>query len=363
MNKQFSIYLDLLRFIAATFVFISHAPGFSGGWLWQLAGLGHEAVVVFFVLSGFVISYVVYEKKEDARTYSLNRLSRIYSVAFPALLLSLFLFYLGQEINEQAFSTLNDKLQTPVWTFFSSLFFLNQSWVASPSFSNLPYWSLGYEVIYYIFFGLLIFMKGSAKWLSLIFITILMGPSIMLYLPVWFAGVVCYKYLRKYMPSLKLALLLFIFSIIAIGIHSTDTVQLALNDFMRDIIGDKFYSVLLEPAEYFFSDYILTIFVTLHIYSAFHLFKQYMLFNQYFAVMIKRYASHTFSLYLFHMPIFYFISAVFPYQAHPQINLISIWLFTPLIIFIISNFIENNRSQYKKFFGYIIKETKQASVA
>ncbi len=52
MNKQFSIYLDLIRFLAASVVFLSHAPGFSGGWLWQLGGLGHEAVVIFLFYPG-----------------------------------------------------------------------------------------------------------------------------------------------------------------------------------------------------------------------------------------------------------------------------------------------------------------------
>ena len=65
MNKQLSIYLDLLRFLAAVFVFISHASTFSGGWLWQIAKLGHEAVVFFFILSGFVIAFVCFEKKKQ----------------------------------------------------------------------------------------------------------------------------------------------------------------------------------------------------------------------------------------------------------------------------------------------------------
>jgi peptidoglycan/LPS O-acetylase OafA/YrhL len=94
MNKQFSIYLDLIRFTAALFVFISHVPRFSGSWLWQLTGFGHEAVVIFFVLSGFVISYVVFDKNESPQKYITNRLSRIYSVSIPAILLTVTLYYL-----------------------------------------------------------------------------------------------------------------------------------------------------------------------------------------------------------------------------------------------------------------------------
>ena len=51
------------------------------------AELAHTAVIVFFVLSGFVISWAA-ERDGTAREYILNRASRIYSVALPALALT-----------------------------------------------------------------------------------------------------------------------------------------------------------------------------------------------------------------------------------------------------------------------------------
>ena len=48
LNEQIiSHILDFVRLTAALLVFISHVPDFAGGWLWQFAGMGHEAVVVF----------------------------------------------------------------------------------------------------------------------------------------------------------------------------------------------------------------------------------------------------------------------------------------------------------------------------
>lgn len=108
-------------------VFISHVPGFSGGLFWQLAGFGHEAVVVFFVLSGFVISFVVYDKNESALKYISSRLTRIYSVAIPAIILTLLLYYIGMEINKSAFDSLNERMRDPIWTVLSALFFINQA--------------------------------------------------------------------------------------------------------------------------------------------------------------------------------------------------------------------------------------------
>jgi len=356
LNKQFSIYLDLIRFSAALMVFISHVPSFSGGWLWQISGFGHEAVVIFFVLSGFVISFVVYDKNESALKYISSRLSRVYSVAIPAIILTLILYYLGQEINENAFNGLNERLKDPIWTFFSALFFLNQSWLATPTFSNLPYWSLGYEVLYYAFFGILIYLKGSKKIVLLILVSLLMGPSILLYLPIWFAGVYCFKSLKKYNLSTQVSLFLYILSILGIIFFSLEAIQNIINSFMHDMIGSYFISLLLEPAEQFSSDYILTIFVTLHIFSSYYLIKNFNIFNEKLELIIREFASHTFSLYLFHMPMLYFVSAALPYESNPAINLITSWLIVPVIIFFLSRYTENKKHTYKTFFEAILKK-------
>lgn len=353
MNKQFSIYLDFLRFTAACLVFVSHVPGFAGGWGWQIAGFGHEAVVIFFVLSGFVISYVVFDRKESALKYSVSRLSRIYSVAIPAIILTALLYYIGSAINESAFAELNLKLNSPIWTITSALFFLNQSWIATPFFSNLPYWSLGYEVLYYVFFGFLIYTQGSVRILLLIAISCVMGPSILLYLPIWLAGVLCFKASKRYHLALKSSLILFIVSIVGIIFFFSSHVQAIINTATHNLIGGNFYQFLLEPAERFAADYFLCIFVCLNIFSAYNLAKYVVDCNQKIEFLIRTLSAHTFSLYLFHMPMLFFISAIFPYELNPILNLSFAWVFTPALIFILSTYTENKKENYKTFFYYI----------
>lgn len=58
--------------------------GCSGG----LGGYPGEAVAVFFVLSGYFISYVISSAKENAEQYVVARMARIYSVAIPALVIT-----------------------------------------------------------------------------------------------------------------------------------------------------------------------------------------------------------------------------------------------------------------------------------
>jgi peptidoglycan/LPS O-acetylase OafA/YrhL len=358
MNRQFSLYLDFIRFIAATFVFISHVPSFSGGWFWQLGGLGHEAVVIFFVLSGFVISYVVYEKKESALKYASNRLARIYSVAIPALLLTLFLYYVGKEINSSAFDLINIRLKEPVWTFVSAVFFINQSWVATPVFSNLPYWSLGYEVLYYIFFGIFVYLRGNNKIILVTILCLIMGPSIILYLPIWFAGVICFKYLKIFKISFIRSLFLYLISLFGMAIFSLNAIQSTINNYMHSVLGNDFYNMLLEPAEKFSSDYVLAIFVTLHIFSSYHLIINSNFFNvrKRLELIIREASSHTFSLYLFHLPMLYFISAALPYKHNPFINMAASWIAVPYTIFLISSYTENKKHRYQEFFeSYLVR--------
>ena len=78
-----------MRLSAAAVVFLAHLsyPRFGGEALATLGPLAHSAVVVFFVLSGFVIAWAA---ARDGNTvdYATARAARIYSVALPALALT-----------------------------------------------------------------------------------------------------------------------------------------------------------------------------------------------------------------------------------------------------------------------------------
>jgi peptidoglycan/LPS O-acetylase OafA/YrhL len=93
--SDFSIYLDILRVFAALYVMLFHIKTLQIGpaaILNKIPNHGHDAVILFFVLSGYVIAATT-ERKYSAgfREYILDRASRVYSVAIPALLLSVML--------------------------------------------------------------------------------------------------------------------------------------------------------------------------------------------------------------------------------------------------------------------------------
>ena len=91
LSPEFSVYLDAIRFLAAATVLAAHLtfPEFTGG-LFQYQGkMAGEAVAAFFVLSGYVISYVAVEKELTLRDFAVSRLARVYSVALPAIVLAI----------------------------------------------------------------------------------------------------------------------------------------------------------------------------------------------------------------------------------------------------------------------------------
>jgi hypothetical protein len=67
-------------------------------------------------------------------------------------------------------------------------------------------------------------------------------------------------------------------------------------------------------------------------------------------------ALHTFALYLFHMPMLYFISAIFPYESNYFVNLICCWLVVPTAIILLSCYTENKKYKYKIFFERILEK-------
>src|SRR3954468_17403598 len=99
MKRGTSLYLDLVRFGAAFVVFLEHLRehtrnSFAAFWrshpflYVHLDAYSETAVIVFFVLSGYVIAHVLATRENTLTEFATSRLARLYSVAIPALLLT-----------------------------------------------------------------------------------------------------------------------------------------------------------------------------------------------------------------------------------------------------------------------------------
>ena len=103
MNRATSVFLDGLRVFAAIWIFAHHCvmEFYKDPW----GAHGHDAVVIFFVLSGYVIAFSTLGRKNtQVKQYAIARLSRLYSVVIPALILSALVVVLGFMTNPAAYA-------------------------------------------------------------------------------------------------------------------------------------------------------------------------------------------------------------------------------------------------------------------
>lgn len=142
--------LTALRFFAALFVLLYHSRYFAeGGWLeipmFALFSAGDLGVDIFFVLSGFVISYV-YAGNLNFGSYLLHRFARIYPIFLLTTIASLIVL-----------STLGGTGHTSVDSFdiLMNLFML-QGWYGDSV--NFVSWTVSAEFAVYLMFPAIIWL-------------------------------------------------------------------------------------------------------------------------------------------------------------------------------------------------------------
>ena len=225
LSPDASVALDLLRALAAILVMMGHVRGLffvdfgqveDKGLIVQAiyfaTALGHEAVMVFFVLSGYFIAGNVLRALARAgwswSWYLVRRVSRLHIVLLPALVAGLLLDHLGLSLfgtdgpygAVEAYRAIipvpvADRLD--VVTFLGNAFYL-QEIITPPLGSNGPLWSLSYEFWYYLAFPCLALAAigggGPGRriaWLAgAAAILAATGPTIALYFLIWLSGVV-----------------------------------------------------------------------------------------------------------------------------------------------------------------------------
>jgi peptidoglycan/LPS O-acetylase OafA/YrhL len=182
ISQATSQFLDLSRWAAAFFVVFSHVRSIvlanyvdvavpASLWVkavYFFAGFGHLSVVVFFVISGFLVGGRASLKAAQGRfsllDYAVHRFARIYIVLIPALLVGLMLDHLGARVDNFGLYTNTSNfhwwmVEAPItqridWSTFLGNLLMLQTIVVEPLGSNGPLWSLANEWWYYVIFAL-----------------------------------------------------------------------------------------------------------------------------------------------------------------------------------------------------------------
>lgn len=248
------LWLDLLRGTTAFAVFIGHVrtlyfveytniiPTKSAQFFYFFTGFGHQAVIIFFVLSGFFIAKTIQnsidKKRWRFKDYFTNRVIRLETVLIPTLVLGFCFDSLGLKflphLESYAGKIISLPFVSPVGkltfeTFLGNIFFV-QNILTYTFGSNAPLWSLANEFWYYMLFPLLYFsfvknyalIKRFVFLASAIGILFFVGRSITLYFFIWLMGAGTFylseiKFVVRALPS---RILLFGVSILFFGVIS-----------------------------------------------------------------------------------------------------------------------------------------------
>lgn len=208
-DSYHSILISALRALAALQVAAAHLraeffPGLrtlDNPALWYQAlafftGFAHQAVIVFFLISGWLVggSFLNKMGQPDAlRLYAIDRITRLWTVLIPTFVLILAFGILGGAIDplNPDFSPANPYSATTLAGNLGGL-----QTISVPQFGgNYPLWSLANETWYYVMFPLLVLCLartgGHRRLLpgaALLAVALLLPATIVLYFSIWLLG-------------------------------------------------------------------------------------------------------------------------------------------------------------------------------
>jgi peptidoglycan/LPS O-acetylase OafA/YrhL len=323
----YSAYLDWFRAVAAFLVVAGHARMLFFGVHTNVAtipagrvagapgpfipGLGSQAVMVFFVLSGFLVGgsawRAVASEAWSWKSYLSKRLTRLWIVLIPALVAGACLDTVGRTFLGGIYSgPAGQQMVLPDWVTQSTLAVFAQNAiflqnVTVPTFgTNYALWSLANEFWYYMAFPLLLlafFARSSWKRLAYgllsVGILIFVGKTIAELFVVWLMGAAVARSPLKLPPNfMRVAILLSWIQFLGV------TVLLRTHPFYQ-VQGDLMLGVSFS----------------LLLYSLLHLRQpvKSLMFQRIGNTM----ASFSYSLYLFHLPMLVFLTALVNNPWHP----------------------------------------------
>jgi len=200
--KNKLLRLEAMRGFAAFYVVLHHTIDFKyvvlGADLGQLFRFGQEAVILFFLISGFVINYSFQHSTDRSfSSYFLKRSIRIY----VPLLVVFAVGYLTESYNAGHW------IAADIQKFVLNILML-QDWdfakpnvIVAPLLNNDPLWSLSYEWWFYmLFFVVVTLVPSRMRQTTCIFIVSMIASilytvypnflfRLLAYLSIWWTGV------------------------------------------------------------------------------------------------------------------------------------------------------------------------------
>ncbi len=238
-----SDFLNVARWVAAALVVIEHArnllfvdygslqqPTLIHKAFYFLTGFGHEAVVIFFVISGFLVGgkalKLWQEDRFEWRRYLADRTSRLFAVLVAALVIGGALDLTGTNLfaltgmydgkTTENIVVLPESVNARVTPqHFAGNLLMLQDITVETFGSNGPLWSLAHEWWYYLLFPLALFAWRGSPIVRFVSVVLLVGICalvtryILILFGVWLIGVLCWIGNRRSMVPWPVGLAIF----------------------------------------------------------------------------------------------------------------------------------------------------------
>lgn len=363
LPPRFSTYLDIIRVVAALVVLFSHYPLTQRqADITNHTNFAYDAVIVFFVLSGYVIAYAAQNVDRTGSNYAINRMARILPVALAATGIAWMGMRTGYALRPELYHDAYQLTNAPSYAMVSG-FFLNQVWWLNiGSFDNGPYWSLSYEVFYYLIYGLAMFSgKYRFAWAALALVVA--GPKIAIMFVVWGVGALAYKY-RDSGPENAFTLRCML--LMPFACYCLVAAYLPW-DWSYPYIGavvSEWLGLGLEGAANFGWGYLLAILFSVHLFAARKLLaRKAATDHSGIGLWAKKAASYTFTLYIVHYPVI-LLSRAFLGTAADGYNLeykLYVLIYLAGVVLIVAKLCEHPKRRYRLMISGLFKGVQDFS--
>lgn len=371
MSPGFSIWLDALRAGAALTVLLGHFAHtrFTRGdyYLLREANVAADAVVVFFVISGLVIAYAAGRDGSLAR-FAFNRTTRLLTVVFPALVLTLVFDAVGNVADSSAYAAPYYQEVGPAKLFLRGLSFTNEWTGVSERLrlgSNGPLWSLSYEAAYYAIFAIALFLRGPLRVVLIALLAYLVGLPILALLPVWAIGVLVWHRIRT--PggnaiSVGSAWLLTLTCPLILLLCKAAGVDLLLSSLTAQaFLPYNYHTVLLYSDEAAWS-FLIAVFLALHLQGIARLMQSADWRADSPPIRLIRFvAGASFSIYVVHYPTLHLLDATLP-ETLPGYDVVMLGL-TLVVCFVFAALFERPLGFYRRHIRSLAQIAKPQQVA
>ncbi len=201
------------------------------------------------------------------------------------------------------------------------------------SLSNVPHWSLCFEVWYYVAFGLFLFAPRKYRWFLVAGLPMLLWPKVTLLFPLWLLGVFLYHWRRGYDISEGTGWLFWLGSMVGLLAFAQADIARLTTDLLQSLIGPVCHREV-TFVEFFIGDYLLGPLIFLSFLGFRRITLRFGWLLKPAERRIRYLVGFRFSIYILHQTLILFFAALFDgdpagYGFYPSMMLAvaaSVWL-------------------------------------